>query len=608
MRESEPQDFSPQAVGKQLEKILASPGFVNAKRLSDFLRFLVSQALLGSPPKEYTVGIEVFARDASYDPRVDPVVRVEARRLRYKLKEYYDTVGMTDTMRITLPKGGYAVVFEHSAPAALKIDRRHGKRRILAVAGVALVVGLAVFLGRQTVVARGWESSIAVLPLESLSADAAQEYFADGMTDALTTDLAKIKALRVISRTSVLQFKRTAQPTAKIARALGVEYLVEGTVLPAGDPRTRQAQLIAASDERHVWAETYEEEQSDILAIQSRIATAIANQIRIHLTPQDQARLARVHPVNPEALQAYLKGRYNWLKRTPEGLRKSLDYFRQAIDKDPNYALAWAGLADAHNLLGSYRLVPMTESHPQARAAAEKALQLDDNLAEAHTALATVIADYYYDWPLAEREFRRAIELNPSYATARQWHAACLSKMGRHDEAVVEVSKAVELDPLSILMRRDRIMVLYYARRYDDAIREQKQIIEMDPGRPHRELIVAMAYLQKRMYPEAISELKAMGNGPMFVTMLGYAYARAGQKSDAQRILAELRTRDRVHTFSLAYLHLALGDRDKALTFLEKAFEEREHLMGLLKVAPDLDTLHSEPRFAILLRKLNLDR
>jgi len=428
------------------------------------------------------------------------------------------------------------------------------------------------------------------------------------MTDALTTDLAKIKALRVISRTSVLQFKRTAQPTAKIARALGVEYLVEGTILGAGNRVRITAQLIEASNQRHVWAETYEEDQSDILAIQTRIASAIANQIRIHLTPQEQARLARVHPVNPEALEAYLKGRYSWLKRTREGLLKSLDYFRQAIDKDPNYALAWAGLADAHNLLGSYALVPMTESHPQARAAAEKALQLDDNLAQAHTALATVLADYYYDWPLAEREFRRAIELNPSYATARQWHASCLSKMGRHDEAVAEVSRAMELDPLSILMRRERIMVLYYARRYDDAIREQKQIIEMDPGHPHHDLLVAMSYVQKHMYPEAIAELKGMGNGPMFVTMLGYAYAMAGQKREAHLILSELRTRNRVHTFSLAYFHLALGDREQALTLFEKAFEERDPLMGLLKVAPDLDTLHREPRFANLLKKLNLER
>jgi TolB-like protein/Flp pilus assembly protein TadD len=550
----------------------------------------------------------VFARNPSYDPRVDPVVRVEARRLRYKLKEYYDTTGVADTLRITLPKGGYSLVFEECPPPAPMKGRRYRERKILAVAAVASVVGFAVFLGRQTVVARGWEASIAVLPLENLSADAVQEYFADGMTDALTTDLAKIKALRVISRSSVLQFKRTSQPIAKIAGALGVEYLVEGTVLPAGNRVRVTAQLIAASNERHVWAESYEEDQSDILAIQSRIASAVATQIRIHLTPQDHARLAHIQPVNPEALQAYLKGRYNWLKRTREGLFRSLDYFRQAIDKDPNYSLAWAGLADAHNLLGSYRLVPMTESHPQARAAAEKAIQLDDNLAEAHTALATVIADYYYDWPLAEREFRRAVELNPSYATARQWHAACLSKMGRHDEAVVEVSKAVELDPLSILMRRDRIMVLYYARRYDEAIREQREIIEMDPGRPHRELLVAMAYVQKHMYPEAISELKAMGNAPMFATMLGYAYAMSGQKSEAQRILDDVRTRDRVHTFSVAYLYLALGDRDKALTFLEKAFEEREPLVGLLKVAPDLDTLHGELRFANLLRKLNLDR
>lgn len=294
--------------------------------------------------------------------------------------------------------------------------------------------------------------SLAVLPLTNLNANPAQEYFADGMTEALITELAKISAVRVISRTSVVQYKETKKTLPEIAHELKVDAIVEGSLLYSGDQVRINAQLLQANPERHLWAESYERKISDILALQSEVTRAIATEINARLTPQEQAHLTRVRQVNPEAYQAYLKGRYFWNKRTPEGFNKGIKYFNQAIVIDPSYAPAFAGLADCYNLLNDNDVLPPKEAIPRAKAAAEQALAIDSTLAEAHASLGFALARYDWDWIGAEHELQRAIELQPNYAIAHHWYALQLGMMGRFQEAMMEMNKALELDPLSLII------------------------------------------------------------------------------------------------------------------------------------------------------------
>jgi len=603
----------------QLDRILASESFSRSKRLSDFLRFVVEETLDGRGPnlKEQVLASELYGKGADFDTAADSVVRVDARRLRDKLREYYSEFGQEPVV-VSLPKGAYVPVFEASAAGPEVLPGSASPRRLqsriigaLALLLVILAVGAYWSSRERPPLVSG--ASIAVLPLESLSSDPSQEYLADGITDALITDLAKIQALRVISRTSVLQFKRTKQPMGKIAAALGVDYVVEGSILPAGDRVRVTAQLVATKNERHLWAETYNRDQRDVLALQSEIAAAIAGQIKVRLTPQDQARLAPNHVPNSEALDAYLQGRFQWKKRTPEGLRKSLDYFKQAVAVDPNYALAWTGLADAYSILANYNLLLPNEAFPLSRTAAQRALQLDDNLAEAHAALANSANDP----PSAEPEFIRAVDLNPNYAIARQWHAENLMFLGRIDDSVAEINKALELDPLSPLLRAVRAKIYYYSGRYDDAIKEERQALEMEPdvGDPGRVVVLSLAYAHKGMYAESISKLKAAGasagdsadmNAPEVTAVLGYVYALADQRKEAERILVRLRN-VRIEPYAMAGLTTALGKTDDAFLWLEKAYSERDTLVYMLKVDPDLASLRSDPRFGNLLNKLHMD-
>jgi TolB-like protein/DNA-binding winged helix-turn-helix (wHTH) protein/Flp pilus assembly protein TadD len=338
---------------------------------------------------------------------------------------------------------------------------------------VALVVGLSILAvwvfrshgGSPTVI-----RSLAVLPLDNLSGDASQDYFADGMTDELITDLAQISALRVISRTSVMVYKGARKPLSEIARELNVDAVVEGTVLRSGERVRITAQLIQAPADKHLWAESYEGDLHDTLALQKEVASAIAGQIRIELTPKEQAGLKNAKVVNPEAYEAYLKGRYFWNRRTADGLKRAVDYFDQAIQKDPNYAQAYAGLADSYDLLGDweYGVLAPNEAYPKAKAAAVKALELDNTLGEAHASLAFSLDVFDWDWGSAEREFRRAIALNPGYATAHHWYAWHLSEMGRNSEAIAEMRKAENLDPLSLIISADMAELLLVAHLNDD--------------------------------------------------------------------------------------------------------------------------------------------
>jgi TolB-like protein/DNA-binding winged helix-turn-helix (wHTH) protein/Flp pilus assembly protein TadD len=389
--------------------------------------------------------------------------------------------------------------------------------------------------------------SLAVLPLESLSNDASQDYFADGMTDELISDLGQLSALRVISRTSVMGYKHAHKPLPQIARELNVDAIVEGTVLRSGDRVRITAQLIDATADKHLWSQSYEGELKDTLALQNQVARAIADQIRIKLNPQEQAALKIARVVNPEAYESYLKGRYFWNKRTPDSLKVALAYFNQAIDEDPNYAQAYSGLADTYALLGDWQYAVMTpkEAFPRAKAAAIKALELDSTLSEAHNSLAFCFDAFDWDLESAGKEFQRSIELNPGYATAHHWYAWHLSLLGRFDEALEEMRKAKNLDPLSLIINADLAELLVIAHFYDESIIQSGATIEMDPNFALAHNQLAQAYLQKHMNVEAIAELqKAVelsGGSPTCVANLARAYAASGKTSEAVKLLGDLK-------------------------------------------------------------------
>jgi TolB-like protein/Flp pilus assembly protein TadD len=494
--------------------------------------------------------------------------------------------------------------------------------RTLLVAGAALaaivVVVLWLNLGRirETVLGRALHpriESLAVLPLENLSRDPDQEYFSDGITDALITDLAQIGSLRVISRTSSMQYKRTKKSLPEIARELHVDGVVEGTVLRSGDRVRITAQLLYGPSDKHLWAQSYEGSLRDVLALQNEVAKAIAQQIKAKVTPQVQLRLTTAAPVNLDAHEAYLKGRYYLNKRTEEGFRKGLAYFSEATQKDRNYALGHAGMAETYVLLGEYSLLPAKEAFTKAREAGEKALDLDDTLAEAHNALAAVKADYDWDWPGAESEFRRAIELNPGYATAHQWYAELLSQLGRHEEALSEIKLAQQLDPFSLIINVVRGDALRSAGQYDLAIEQLNKTLEIDPNFAHAHFHLGMTYLRKEAFADAIAEFqKAVTLSPNVTDYkggLGYAYARAGKRAEARNVLKELKERSKqsyVPWFYIAGIYAGLDEKDQAIAYLEKAYAQREQGLAVMKREPLFDPLRSDPRFQDLLRRMNL--
>jgi TolB-like protein/DNA-binding winged helix-turn-helix (wHTH) protein/Tfp pilus assembly protein PilF len=455
--------------------------------------------------------------------------------------------------------------------------------------------------------------SLAVLPLESLSADTSQDYFADGMTDELITDLGQISALRVISRTSVMAYKGARKPLPQIARELNVDAVVEGTVLRSGNQVRITAQLIQAPTDRHLWAKSYESVLRDTLAVQKQVAAAIAEEVRINLTPQEQLGLRNAKAVNPEAYEAYLKGRYFWNKRTGEGLKKAIEYFDEATQKDPSYGQAYAGLADSYALLGNsdFAILSPREAYPKAKAAATRALELDSSLGEAHASLAFCLGLFEWNWDAAEKEYLRAIALNPGYATAHQWYGLQLSVLKRFDESIAEMRKAGSLDPLSLIISADMADVLFAAHRYDESIEQSHKAIGMDPSFAIARYELGQALAQKKMYKAAITELQKAnelsGGDTTCLSVLAYAYAASGKTDEALKLLNDLKRRQN-HRFSYAapeaLIYASLDHKDQAMASLEKAYEDSFDALALR--APAFDSLRSDPRFADLLRRMGL--
>jgi TolB-like protein/Flp pilus assembly protein TadD len=454
-------------------------------------------------------------------------------------------------------------------------------------------------------------NSIAVLPLANMSSDPGHEYFADGMTEALTTDLAKIGSLKVISRTSVMQYKGVHKPLPEIARELGVSAVVEGSVLRAGDRVRINAQLIQAKTDQHLWAESYEKDIRDILTLQSEVARAIAREIKVKLTPGEHTRLTQTRPVNREAHDAYLKGRYFSFKYTEEGLKKSVQYHERALEIDPAYASAYAGLADAYNYFGWFGMPPK-EAFPKAKAAAAKALEIDETIAEAHSALGYIATYYDWNWTSAERELRRALELNPSYATAHLFFSWYWNCHGAVDRALEAVRKAKELDPLSTPISGNVATALWLGRLYDQAIDHLQRLLELDPNSPIVHFVLGLSYVEKKKYSEAIeahrTSVTLSQGAPEFVAWLGRTYGVAGKRDEALKILDQLTETSKrryVSPHAIARVYLGLGDMDKVIEWLNRAYEDRSGWMAYMKVDPSLDPLRGDARFQDILRRMN---
>jgi TolB-like protein/Flp pilus assembly protein TadD len=453
------------------------------------------------------------------------------------------------------------------------------------------------------------------LPFVNASADPNAEYLSDGITESLINSLSQLPHLKVMSRDSAFMYKGKETDARTVGRELGVRAVFKGRVMQRGDNLAISAELVDARDNSHIWGQQYTRDPADLFTLQNDLTREITTALRMRLTGDEEKRMAKTYTANPEAYRLYLQGRYWWNKRTEEGLNKGIDYFQQAIAKDPTYALAYAGLADSYSILSDYGFVAPNEAYPKAKEAALKALQLDETLAEAHTSLGYVKTVYDWDWSGAEKEFQRAIELNPSYATAHHWHAVALMMMGRSEGAIAEIKRALELDPLSLIINRGLGTVLYAARQYDQAIEQYRKTLELDPNFPLAHSFLGLAYVQRSMYKEGIAEcekeLVISPSNTFALTGLGYAYAVAGRRAEAQKVLDklnELSKQKYVSALDMVRIYAGFGEKDKAFKWLEKAYEDRSIGGGLalIKVDPAYDPLRSDPRFADLLLRMNL--
>jgi TolB-like protein/Tfp pilus assembly protein PilF len=457
--------------------------------------------------------------------------------------------------------------------------------------------------------------SIAVLPFADISPEQDNKYFSDGLTEEIITNLSKLRTVRIISRTSVMHYERTGKPLRQIADELGVQYLLEGSVRKHRSDLRITTQLLDAKEDTYLWAENYSGTVDQVFEIQENVAARIVRALKVRLTPGEKRNLNRRHTENTEAYQLYLKGRFFWNKRSQDGLRKSIRYFEEAIALDARYALAWAGIADSYNLLTEYGPASRKEMYAKARAAVEKALELDDRLAEAHTSLAFLIMLNELDWPNSEKEFKRAIKLKPNYPTAHHWYAQWLMFNGKTEQAIGEISKAAGLDPFSPAIVKDKGLTLYYARQYDGAIECAIKALEMDPGFAVAHRLLSLAYQEKRLFTQAIESNGRWGEqgGNEVEAAIGLAqiYAAAGRKSDA---MAQMETVSPEKLSSgnilrgVALIYAALGENDLAFAWLEKSYANRAESLCTLKVDPKMDKLRADPRFVSLLRRVGLEK
>lgn len=543
----------------------------------------------------------------------DHAINVAITKIRSSLGDSADVPHLIET----LPRRGYRFIGPVQGSSATQPVTAHstlkawGLPLLVAVLLIAIVL-FGVYAGSlRSKVISGFVGtpqirSLAVLPLTNMSGDPEQEYFADGMTEELISELSQVASLKVISRTSVMRYKRSSEPLPQIARELGVDGIIEGSVLRSGSRVRVNVQLIHAPSDLHLWAKSYERTVQEVLTLQRDVAQAITTEIQIRVTPEDLKRLANSRSVNPEAHELYLKGRYEWDKRSEAGLRKGLEFFQEAIDVDPTYALAYSGLADSYLVLGNNSILPGREVYPKAKVAALKALELDETSAEAHASLSGVLADYDRDWDGALKELQSAIKLNSNYATAHHWYGMRLAEIGRNEQALREIEQARRLDPLSIRINANVALILYWGHQYDQAIIAAHKALELEPNDDGAHTRLGEIYLQKGMSKEAIVEFRICGcTGPT----LARAYAAMGNKPEALRELRRVQqpsTPEYISSFLIGRVYATLGEKEKALDWLQKGFDEYAGGMDWLKVDPALDPIRSDPRFQKLMRRMNL--
>ena len=654
---SEPEVLSPEqvlSVRRHLNKVLTSHAFAGSKRTQDFLRLIVGHALEGEVEnlRERMIGAELFGRPVGYDTGSDSVVRVRASEARKKLAQYYsESKEEKPAVQIELPSGSYVPRFhfepeeakpspfvevlpspvsvEHlpvqspSMPAALpsveagepSVSAANPKKKafvrtpIVVGAAIAFVllaafgfVGIRKWYGESN--GRKEIHSIAILPLENLSGDPAKDYFADGMTEELINDLGQVSTLRVISLTSSMSYKGTKKKLPEIARELAVDGVVEGGVLREGNQVRISAQLIDARTDRPVWAQSYVRDLTSFLAWQGEVAQAIAEEISSKVTPQEQARLARKRPIDPEAQDLYLHG---ILLREADDCKHALDFFNQAIAKNPSYAQAHSALASCYGRMGESGRMPYEAAFTRQKAEAIKAIQLDPSLSEAHAELANTAMTLDWDWATAEAEFRRALELNPNSATDRQKYAFYLVRTGHLREALAEVERSVDLDPVSGSTFHAEGFIYYFSRQYDQALAVTRTVRGLKINLPDWSFLLGDIYAGKGMFNESINEFIKAGDGPYSLGHLGNAYARAGQTDAARKSISQLEEqvrRDGVGRYEIALVYAGLGEKREAFKWLEDSY--RAHDVGLvyLKVDPCLDPLRSDPRFDDLMKRI----
>jgi len=488
----------------------------------------------------------------------------------------------------------------------------------LTALGLALAGGSAwLWRKRTTELATSASSrirSLAVLPLENLSGNPEQDYFADGMTEELIGRLSRIRGLRVISRTSAMHFKNTQLSLPEIAKMLGVDAVVEGSIVREGRQVRVHAQLIRAATDEHIWAEQYQREYGSLLEVEEEVSRSIAEQIEVNLTPEDRARLASTHPVNPEAHENYLKGRYYFNQRTEGALNKSIASFQQAIATDSGYALAYSGLADAYAMLGFRGGFPSKDALSRAKTAAQKAIELDHTLAEPHASLAFIAETHEWDWATAEREYKRALELKPGDARTHNWYAGYLMYVGRFDDGISEAKRARDLDPLSLPINNALAGRLLAGSRYDEALKQVQKTLELDAHFAPAHQTLGWVYLHSGKHEEAIREfqnaLQLSGTADADLQLdLGIAYAVTGKRDEARRILAKLENLHEqgvVPSGSVAILHGALGESNEAFAWLEKAYEERDPQLTYIKAGRRFEPLRKDPRFTELVHRVGL--
>ncbi len=604
----------------ELDRVMASTGLQHSPQLQRLLRFLVSETLAGHGDrlKEYVIGVEVFGRPASYDPRLDSLVRVEVRRLRGALDLYYAGPGQRDPVVIELNKGGYQPAFRARTPEQSPLGPRRRRTLWLLLLLVAVVGAVVAFRYRKASPTVSLPRSLAVLPFDNLSRDPENEYLCFGLVDQVTTELAKTPGLRIVARTSASRFSRS-DDIRTIANRLRVEAVLEGSVRKSGDKVLVTAQLINAADSSHLWSETYERSNPDLIHVQDELAQAVAREVQARLAVDRSKVPPRIRAsMSPEAQQLYWKGAY---LRVPMGhanwrseLARSAQYFEQAVEKDPGFALAYAALADIYVSLAWERGggEVTRDFMMRGQQAALRALELNDSLPEAYGALGTIQFFYDYEPAAAERSFRRALLLDPNNGKARMWYAYALVMQRRFDEAIAQARQARELDPMSYISTTHLAVVTYFAGHNDEAITLVRQTLEVADIAPAHGLL-GMAYEVQRNYPAAIAQYKAglrlVPNHAYIKGMLGHAYAMSGQRKEAVALLRDAGLpfeSGGLSGLKTAYIYVALGDYDRAFDNLEREYQLRNPELPYVNADPVFNPVRYDPRFVALLRKLGL--